>query len=86
MMTKRASNNIHTKKRAKERIGVDLTTLDLKKLSTSVQENRSDVEFIKKLSNNKSAWKVTIKGTAAKLIYDRKRKNFVTCLDEKQKV
>lgn len=78
MVTKKAAQNLHAKRRAEQRFGVKLNKIDIRQIVTNIQEKRDCVSFVKKLSNRLSVWKVKFNEQEAFALFDKSRKNIVT--------
>lgn len=77
-MTKTESERIHTKRRALERFGITLTTLDIKRIVKNIQDSK--YEFLCRDSHRVSKWKVDLNGQTVCAVYDRDRKNLITVM------
>jgi hypothetical protein len=80
MVSKKAAQNIHTKRRALERFGVELNKKDIRQIVSDIQKQKDTVSFVKTISNRVSVWEVSILENKALALYDKKRKNLVTLL------
>lgn len=86
MLSKKAAQNKHAKKRAEERFGIKLNKTDIHQIVTCIQEKRDNVAFVKALSNRVSVWKIDFNNAVALALYDKHRKNIVTFLPEHYEV
>lgn len=77
-MNKRIGQRIHSKRRAHQRLGLDLTTADLNEIVNDIQDNKA--KFIERLSNSRSIFRVLIKDRLAYVVYDKERKSICTVL------
>lgn len=76
-MTKVEAIAHHLDKRALQRLGFVLSRETKRRLVADIQAG--ELPFLWKSSNNRSAFKATIHGHDLVVIYDRKRKQIVTC-------
>lgn len=86
MLSKKAAQNKHAKKRAEERFGLKLNKTDIRQIVSCIQEKRDSVTFVKTISNRISVWRVALNDAIALALYDKKRKNIVTFLPETYEV
>ena len=68
----------HTRRRARERYGIDLTTENQKKVVRSIQEGRGF--FLGRQSLRVTEWDVPFEDVKLRVIYDSEREVLVTCL------
>jgi hypothetical protein len=76
--SKKASERIHFKRRLLERYGIKLTTQDIRNLVNSLGEKG---RVVKKQSNSRTVHDITINDRLCRVVYDKKRKVFVTALE-----
>jgi len=78
-MNKKKSQLKHAKKRAFERLGINLT----KKLREEIRgkiKKQKDAKFLYRTSLRVSIWEVKHGDNIFRVVYDKKRKNIVTFL------
>lgn len=80
-MTKSLAQYCHAKKRAFERLRMQLTPDRHRRLVYDIQNNR--LEFVDRQSNRVSRWRFWFNGKESFVIYDKKRKSIVTFLPAK---
>ncbi len=85
--SKKQGQQIHTKRRAKERYGIDLNKDDRREIVKRIQanfnpnrESTTSACFLTAHSNRVTEWEVPYEGVELRVLYDKKRKSLITCL------
>lgn len=68
----------HAIRRAKERVGIDLTITEIRALVKQIQSGGA--EFVNKQTNRVSVFKLTLHGKETLVVYDSSRHTIVTFL------
>ena len=68
----------HASQRVAERCHVDMSKADLDRLGAEIRSGKGS--FVRRQSNIRTVWLVTINGEPMHAIYDKKRKAIVTVL------
>jgi hypothetical protein len=79
-MTKRSSLISHSKRRASERYGLNLSRLDLLRIVDLILGKSAT--FVRRHTNRVSEWEVIYSGKRLRLLYDCRRKMVVTFLPD----
>lgn len=79
-MSKRSSLAIHSRRRASERYGLNLSKLDLLKIVDLILGKSAT--FVRKHTNRVSEWEVVYFGKKLRLLYDYRRRMVVTFLPD----
>ncbi len=79
--TKHKAQILHAKKRAKERLGIDLTPDMRQRLIRDIQKGHG--RFLYRQSGRISVWEVWVAGKRATVIYDSDRHSIVTFLPKR---
>lgn len=83
-MSKAQANSKHARKRAKQRVGVDLGPVRTQQIIDDIQSAKGN--FVGRQSKSRTVWRVDIEGTTRWVIYCRRTKTLVTVLDYEPKI
>lgn len=83
-MNKTAALQSHSKRRAKERLGMNLTNRDLDSIVGMIRNNRG--QFVEKQSNRVTLWKVHYRDNDMQVLYDKTRQCIITVFDDSVEV
>ncbi len=72
--------NAHAKKRAEERYGINLNKDARREIVQKIQTNQA--EYVTRVSNNRSLWKVPYQEKTLNAVYDKARQTLCTVLPE----
>lgn len=78
-MGKRKSQERHARRRASERLGLNLNSEHYSAIISRIQRN-TDVEFVGRQSNRVTLWRVHFNEKEFIAVYDKHRKSLVTVL------
>lgn len=77
-MNKKKAEQRHSKRRAQERYGLDLTKAIRDALRGKIKKQKG--KFLYRRSRRVSVWQVTHQAETYKIVYDKQRKEIVTFL------
>jgi hypothetical protein len=78
VLSKKAAQRAHARRRARERYGVSLTKPSFHAIVQQIQNGKAT--FLGRTSLRVTEWIVPFEGAKLRVVYDRKRKTIVTCL------
>jgi hypothetical protein len=72
--------NMHAKKRAEERYGINLNKHARREIVQMIQTNSEQAQFVAKESNNRTLWRINYQNENLNVVYDKLRETLATVL------
>lgn len=76
--TKKRDQHRHFKQRVRLRTGLDLSNNDVHEIALMIQRQKG--KYVESQSNRVSVWLIEFKGQEFNIVYDKERKQPITCL------